>query len=95
MDDLEKYYDVAADSTLALLDASLVTPNGRKIVTKNIVPDMSIRISLILRKDFEIPIPREEVEEMHRIVMSELDKIQPGLVSTVVGGFVSYFFFRV
>ncbi|PPQ87454.1 hypothetical protein CVT25_008190 [Psilocybe cyanescens] len=87
MDDLEKYYDVAADSTLALLDASLVTPNGRKIVTKNIVPDMSIRISLILRKDFEIPIPREEVEEMHRIVMSELDKIQPGLVSTVVGGY--------
>lgn len=89
MDDLERYYDVTADSTLASLDASLVIPNERKIATKNKVPNMSIQISLILRKDFEIPIPREEVEEMHRVIMRELDKIQPGCISTVVGGWVS------
>uniref|UniRef100_A0A8H8CNG3 DNA-directed DNA polymerase n=1 Tax=Psilocybe cubensis TaxID=181762 RepID=A0A8H8CNG3_PSICU len=87
MDDLERYYDVTADSTLVTLAASHVTPNGRKIVTKNKVPDMSIQVSLILRNEFEIPISREEVAEMHRIIMLELDKIQPGCVSTVVGGF--------
>ncbi len=31
-------------------------------------------------------IPRDEVEEMGRVVMRELDELEPGCVSTIVGG---------
>lgn len=33
-------------------------------------------------------IPRAEVEEIGRVVMHELDVLEPGCVSTIVGGFV-------
>lgn len=33
-------------------------------------------------------IPREEVEEIGRVVMRELDALEPGCVSTIVGGYV-------
>lgn len=33
-------------------------------------------------------IPRKEVEEMNHVVMHELNKIEPGCVSTIVGGSV-------
>lgn len=32
-------------------------------------------------------IPRAEVEEMGRVVMAELYKLEPGCVSTIAGGF--------
>lgn len=31
-------------------------------------------------------IPRAEVEEMNRVVMHELNGLEPGCVSTIVGG---------
>ena len=31
-------------------------------------------------------IPRDEVEEMGRVVMCELDELQPGCTSTIAGG---------
>lgn len=31
-------------------------------------------------------IPRVEVEEMNRVVMHELNGLEPGCVSTIVGG---------
>lgn len=34
-----------------------------------------------------VRIPREEVEEMGRVVMTELDELEPGCVSTIVGGY--------
>lgn len=34
-------------------------------------------------------IPRDEVEEMGRAVMHELNELEPGCVSTIVGGYVS------
>ncbi|KDR75668.1 hypothetical protein GALMADRAFT_248274 [Galerina marginata CBS 339.88] len=86
IEDMERYYDVIPGSTASSLGAELVTPNGRKIPTDK-APDMSIKISLVMREDLEVPIPREEVEEMHKVVMRELEKIQPGCVSTVVGGY--------
>ena len=74
------------------------TPNG-KIVPLEVMmstgkrpgmndapPDMSIKIALMMREDFDVPIPREEVEEIHRVVMGELENIQPGCISTIVGG---------
>jgi len=53
---------------------------------------MSIKIALALREELEVPIPREEVEEMHRFVVKELREIQPGCVSTIVGGLVCILF---
>ncbi|KAF5321048.1 hypothetical protein D9619_001670 [Psilocybe cf. subviscida] len=54
---------------------------------KPIDTTMTIRVALALRHDFEVPIPREEVEEMRRTVMRELHAIQPGCVSTITGGY--------
>ena len=35
-------------------------------------------------------IPRDEVEEMGRVVMCELDELQPGCTSTIAGGWDSF-----
>ncbi|THH18302.1 hypothetical protein EUX98_g8985 [Antrodiella citrinella] len=48
-----------------------------------------IRVALGLREDLAIKIPKAEVEEMGRVVMRELDVLEPGCTSTIVGGFVS------
>lgn len=31
-------------------------------------------------------IPRDEVKGIHRVIVGELDELQPGCVSTIVGG---------
>ncbi|KAF8161313.1 hypothetical protein B0H34DRAFT_840472 [Crassisporium funariophilum] len=87
VEDLERYYDVPPGTDISSLEAELVTPNGRKIESKDKLPDMSIKVALALRLDLEISIPRDEVEEMHAIVMAEMEVIQPGCVSTIVGGY--------
>ncbi|CCM02941.1 uncharacterized protein FIBRA_05056 [Fibroporia radiculosa] len=46
-----------------------------------------VRIALELREDLSIKIPRAEVEEMNRVVMAELDELEPGCVSTIAGGY--------
>lgn len=33
-----------------------------------------------------VRVPRDEVEEMNRVVMAELNALEPGCVSTIVGG---------
>ncbi|KAL1936931.1 hypothetical protein VTO73DRAFT_3904 [Trametes versicolor] len=45
-----------------------------------------IRVALGLREDLSKMIPRDEVEEIGRVVMRELDALEPGCVSTIVGG---------
>jgi len=90
-DDLQRYYDVQPGSSISDFnleeELSTTTPNGRKIIgTQNQLPDMSIKIALLLRDELDIPIPRDEVAEMHRVVMKELEEVQPGCVSTIVGG---------
>lgn len=87
INDLERYYDVQPGADIASLEAHLLTPNGEKI-TANKLPDMSIKVALALREELDTPIPRDEVEQIHRVVMAELDKIQPGCLSMIVGGFV-------
>src|SRR5271154_1540753 len=91
IEDLERYYDVPSGADIASLEAQLVTPNGAKIASDKL-PDMSIKVALALREELDTPIPRDEVEQMHQVVMAELDKIQPGCHSTIVGGSVIYFF---
>ena len=75
----------------------VMTPNGKKVPLEalrkgkgpgrdNALPDLSVKIGLMLRDELELPIPREEVEEIHQVVVSELEKLQPGCVTTIVGG---------
>jgi len=94
---LERYYDVPAGSTIESIQAGMVqfTPNGKRIpISKAKLPDMAIKFALALREELDAPIPREEVEQMHRLVMKELHRVQPGCVSTIVGGLVySYYTF--
>ena len=66
-----------------------MTLNDIRIVADKL-PDMSIKVALALRQELDTPIPRDEVEQMHQVVMAELDKVQPGCHSTIVGGFVSH-----
>lgn len=96
IEDLERYYDVqpGIDAT-ALDDAELqlFTPNGQPIPQRNVkkdgeIPPISIKVALALRKDMGVPIPRSEVEEMHQVIMAELDEIQAGCTSTIAGGSV-------
>lgn len=79
----------------------VMTPNGKRVPLEalrsgkgpgrgNVLPDLSVKIGLMLRDELELPIPREEVEEIHQVVMSELEKLQPGCVSTIVGGWVYF-----
>ncbi|KAJ6491844.1 hypothetical protein C8R47DRAFT_1319589 [Mycena vitilis] len=50
-------------------------------------PALTIREALALRTDLDEKIPRAEVDLMHDIVMAELEKLRPGCLSTIVGGY--------
>lgn len=49
-----------------------MTPNGVKIAPSKL-PDMSIKVTLALREKLNTPIPRDEVEQIHQVVMAELE----------------------
>lgn len=86
---MERYYDVplADDGTPVLPeDRPIYTPNGKRVPLSNRMPELDIRIALVLRHEFAVSIPRSEVEEMHNVVMAELEEMQPGCASTIVGG---------
>lgn len=46
-----------------------------------------IKVALGLREDLAIKIPRNEVEEMGKVVKNELDAVEPGCTYTIVGGY--------
>jgi DNA polymerase mu len=91
-EDMERYYDVKLDDDANvghIIDEPVYTPNGKLVPQrKSEIPDITIKVSLVLREEFATPIPRDEVEEIHRVVMAELDQIQPGCFGTIVGGCV-------
>ncbi|TFK23154.1 Nucleotidyltransferase [Coprinopsis marcescibilis] len=75
---------------------AIYTPNGKRVPDKFFskskqrqvgAPDISIPIGIALRTEFDTPIPRAEVEEIRDVVMGELHHLQPGCVSTIVGGY--------
>lgn len=88
IEDLERYYDVPATdpTTSELQSLDILTPNGRVVPPTKAVPDLPIKVALTLRKEFDMKIPREEVEQMHAAVMQQLANIQPGCISMIVGG---------
>lgn len=89
LEDMERFYDVpVGDDGVPKLEEEepVFTPNGRRVPRNAKMPDLSIKTALVLRHELAVPIPRDEVEEMHTIVMAELDKLQRGCISTIVGG---------
>ncbi|KAG6850855.1 hypothetical protein H0H93_007473 [Arthromyces matolae] len=91
LEDMDRYYEVPlTDDGRPLLegeDLSIYTPNGIRIPKSNKIPELNIKAALTLRQELAEPIPREEIEKMHSIVMSELEGLHPGCSSTIVGGY--------
>ncbi|KAH9856763.1 Nucleotidyltransferase [Lenzites betulinus] len=95
LDDLEIYYGVeredmqAPQPEIVEVDVKQRKPGWVKGQRDNDegLGDSWIRVALGLREDFSRKIPRYEVEEMGRVVMRELDELQPGCVSTIAGGY--------
>ncbi|KAI0062418.1 Nucleotidyltransferase [Artomyces pyxidatus] len=75
--DLEAFYEVEGPLEVGAVE----TDAGAQGV------DMDIKIALGLRQELALPIPRVEVEMIHRVIMDELEVVQPGCVSTIVGGY--------
>lgn len=69
--DLEAYYEV-----------DIPTPVEHSGST-----EMDVRIALGLRDELQQTIPREEVEAIHATIMDHLNAVEPGCVSTIVGGY--------
>ncbi|KAK7691335.1 hypothetical protein QCA50_004729 [Cerrena zonata] len=92
-DDLEVYYGVdpaEVDTELMELEHEENHPGwkGRKAAQQQDDFDESwIKIALGLRADLSKKIPRDEVDEISKVVMHELEIIEPGCVSTIVGGY--------
>ena len=87
IEDLERYYDVLPGAELFEVGASLKTPTGK--LPNDKIPPVPIPVALALRKELDTKIPKEEVLEIHNLVMAELQEIQNGCISTIVGGYVS------
>ncbi|KAL4079258.1 hypothetical protein J3A83DRAFT_4356177 [Scleroderma citrinum] len=83
LEELERYYEVVpgvtTEETLSHVGAD--TPHTEE------TEEISIKVALALRHDLSQPIPREEVEEIHRIVQRELAVVAEGCKSLVVGGY--------
>ncbi|THH11824.1 hypothetical protein EW146_g7907 [Bondarzewia mesenterica] len=97
IEDLEKYYEVDIPSSKHITDVHDAEHAGNSIHqgtvmsteddNKDLMNESWIKIALGLRHDLSIKIPRAEVEEIHRVIMAELEHVQPGCVSTIVGGY--------
>ncbi|KZV73954.1 Nucleotidyltransferase [Peniophora sp. CONT] len=103
MTELEAYYeaDTAPESLMHLQGVSqddAVEPEPEQddlaIESQTLVEhtgsspqEMWIKIALSWRHDLAKKISRDEVESIHAIICAELDKMQSGCVSTIVGGY--------
>ncbi|KAI0090579.1 Nucleotidyltransferase [Irpex rosettiformis] len=87
IEDLEVYYGVEPEETKEsqLVELEHKSGHGQQFDTS--LGETWIKIALGLRKDLEQKIPRDEVEEMGRVIMRELDELEPGCISTIVGGY--------
>jgi hypothetical protein len=80
--DLEKYYDVpeSADD-ITVLDPDSHIPRGK-------LPELTIKVGLSLRHEFEKTISRDGVKLIRKVIMDELATLHDGFISTIVGGLV-------
>ncbi|KAF8548993.1 Nucleotidyltransferase [Imleria badia] len=82
IEDLEKYYEVTPGITHEGTASHLEPGTGNEIGVEK-----SIKVSLALRHDLSQKIPREEVEEINQVIMRELESIEAGCKSIIVGGY--------
>ncbi|KAI0644908.1 Nucleotidyltransferase [Trametes meyenii] len=94
LDDLEIYYGVepeAIEVRVGVIEVEEQSRNPEGIRGRNENDDdlseSWIKVALGLRDDLNRKIPRDEVGEIGRVIMNELDKLEPGCVSTIVGGY--------
>ncbi|TFK87051.1 Nucleotidyltransferase [Polyporus arcularius HHB13444] len=94
LNDLEVYYgvepeDVALQSQIVEVEEKPRKPAWQRGQHKGDegLGDSWTRVALGLREDLAKKISRAEVEEMGRVVMRELEELEPGCVSTIVGGY--------
>lgn len=80
-----KLYDLGL-RTLRDLEAYYEVDNSTPVEHSG-SDEMDVRIALSLREDFKQTIPRDEVEAVHATIMDHLHSIEPGCVSTIVGGY--------
>ncbi|THG94502.1 hypothetical protein EW026_g6985 [Hermanssonia centrifuga] len=86
LEDLEVYYGVEKEepeSQLVELEHKENFGSDAKVG----LGETWVKIALGLREDLAIKIPRDEVEEMNQVVMRELNALEPGCTSTIVGGY--------
>ncbi|KAI0710318.1 Nucleotidyltransferase [Cerioporus squamosus] len=83
--DLEVYYGVEPED-MAQQSQIVEVDRGQHMGDEGL-GDSWIRVALGLREDLAKKIPRAEVEEIGRVVMRQLEELEPGCVSTIVGGY--------
>ncbi|KAF7428757.1 hypothetical protein PC9H_007989 [Pleurotus ostreatus] len=88
LEHLESYYDIRAHNPVLeeQTNPNIIESQVKRLSTKGI-PEVTVQVGLALRHDLSQKIPREEVREMHVLVMKELETLQHGCVSTIVGGY--------
>ncbi|KAF8839108.1 Nucleotidyltransferase [Paxillus ammoniavirescens] len=83
IEELGRYYEVTPgvtdEDTLSLLESNLAKDE--------VTTEKSIKIALALRHDLSQTIPRQEVEEICRLVMQELQSVEEGCTSVIAGGY--------
>ncbi|KAF9464977.1 hypothetical protein BDZ94DRAFT_1215253 [Collybia nuda] len=83
-EDMERYYNIPKGYP----DYEEISdPGGKQESGPGGLPELTTRVALSLRKDFQAKISRAEAEEIHVIVMTELEMIRGGCVSIIVGGY--------
>ncbi|KAF9501386.1 Nucleotidyltransferase [Pleurotus eryngii] len=88
LEHLDSYYDIRAHNPVLeeQTNPNIIESQVKRLSTKGI-PEVTIQVGLALRHDLSQKIPREEVRDMHDFVMKELESLQHGCVSTIVGGY--------
>ncbi|KAI0667091.1 Nucleotidyltransferase [Trametes maxima] len=94
LDDLEIYYGVEPEAIEAQEGVIEVEEKPRKYggirgrnENSDDLSESWIKVALGLRDDLNRKIPRHEVEEIGQVIMNELDRLESGCVSTIVGGY--------
>ncbi|KAL4258767.1 DNA polymerase [Pleurotus pulmonarius] len=86
LEHLDSYYGIRAHNPAIEEQADPNIIESRWLSIKG-MPEVTIQVGLALRRDLSQKIPREEVCDMHAIVMKGLESLQHGCVSTIVGGY--------
>ncbi|KAI0302354.1 hypothetical protein B0F90DRAFT_1836880 [Multifurca ochricompacta] len=73
--------------TLRDLEAYYEADIGPAPIGQSDSTEMNIRIALELRDDLVQTISRDEVEAIHSTILDHLNAVEPGCVSTLVGGY--------